>query len=52
MTAACYGQNDDFFVKMFAAQDMMRQVMKTLGIAVYERLRKKNNIGNNEVMKA
>ena len=39
MAAARYEQNKDFFVKMFSAPDMMRQVMETVGTMLYERLR-------------
>lgn len=40
MAAACYEQNEDFFVKMFSDPDMMRQVMETVGTVLYERLKK------------
>ena len=40
MAAARYEQNDSFFVKLFSDPDMMRQVMKTVGTVLYERLKK------------
>lgn len=43
MAAARYEQNEDFFVKMFSAPDMMRQVMETVGAALYEKLRRERN---------
>ncbi len=39
MAAARYEQNEDFFVRMFSDQDMMRQVMEAVGMALYDRLR-------------
>lgn len=34
------GQNEEFFVKMFSDPEMMKQVMETLGMVLYERLKK------------
>lgn len=40
MAASRYEQNDDFFVRMFSDQDMMKQVMESIGTVLYERLKK------------
>lgn len=40
MAASRYEQNDDFFVRLFKEPEMMRQVMETLGMVIYERLKK------------
>ena len=42
MAAARYEQNDEFFVKMFSDPEMMKQVMETLGMVLYERLKKES----------
>ncbi len=39
MAAERYEQNDDFFKRLFADPDMMKQVMDTVGTVLYERLR-------------
>ena len=41
LAAKRYEQNDDFFVRMFSDQDMMQQVMDTVGSVLYDRLKKK-----------
>ena len=41
MAAERYEQNDEFFKRLFADPDMMKQVMDTVGSVLYERLRKK-----------
>ena len=41
MAAARYEQNEEFFVKMFADPDMMKQVIDSIGNVVYERLKSK-----------
>ena len=41
MAAERYEQNDDFFKRLFADPEMMKQVMDTVGAVLYERLRKK-----------
>ena len=41
MAAERYEQNDEFFKKLFADPDMMKQVMDTVGTVLYERLRKR-----------
>lgn len=40
MAAERYEQNDEFFRKLFADPDMMKQVMDTVGTVLYERLKK------------
>lgn len=40
MAAARFEQNEDFFVKLFSDSDMMKQVMDTIGAALYQRLKK------------
>ena len=39
MAAKRYEQNDDFFVRMFSDQELMRQVMETVGGVLFERLK-------------
>jgi len=41
MAAKRYEQNDDFFVKMFSEPEMMQQVMDTIGMVIYDKLRRK-----------
>ena len=41
MAAERYEQNDDFFRRLFADPELMKQVMDTVGAVLYERLRKK-----------
>ena len=41
MAAERYEQNDEFFKKLFADPEMMRQVMDTVGSVLYERLKKR-----------
>lgn len=41
MAAERYEQNDQFFKKLFSDPDMMKEVMDTIGSALYERLRRK-----------
>ena len=41
MAAERYEQNDEFFKRLFADPDMMKQVMDTVGSVLYERLRKR-----------
>ena len=41
MAAERYEQNDDFFKRLFADPEMMKQVMDTVGAVLYERLRKR-----------
>ena len=41
MAAERYEQNDEFFKKLFADPDMMKQVMDTVGSVLYERLKKR-----------
>ncbi len=41
VAAERYEQNDEFFRKLFADPDMMKQVMDTIGSVLYERLRRK-----------
>ena len=41
MAAERYEQNDEFFKKLFADSDMMKQVMDTIGSVLYERLKKR-----------
>ena len=41
MAAERYEQNDDFFRRLFADPEMMKQVMDTVGAVLYERLRKR-----------
>lgn len=41
VAAERYEQNDEFFRKLFTDQDMMKQVMDTIGSVLYERLRRK-----------
>jgi type I restriction enzyme R subunit len=41
MAAERYEQNDDFFRRLFADPEMMKQVMETVGAVLYERLRKR-----------
>ena len=41
VAAERYEQNDEFFRKLFADPDMMKQVMETIGTVLYERLRRK-----------
>lgn len=36
-----YGQNDDFFVHVSSDSDMMKQVMESVDIVLYERLKKR-----------
>lgn len=43
VAAERYEQNDEFFRMLFANQEMMNQVISTLGAVVYERLKKKGN---------
>lgn len=38
MAAARFEQNEDFFVKLFSDSEMMKQVMETIGTALYSRL--------------
>ena len=40
MAVVRYEQNEDFFVKMFSAPEMMKQVMESIGSVVYEKLKK------------
>ena len=40
MAAERYEQNDEFFRKLFADPEMMKQVMDTVGTVLYERLKK------------
>ena len=40
MAAARFEKNEDFFVKLFSDSDMMKQVMDTIGAALYQRLKK------------
>ena len=40
MAAERYEQNGEFFRKLFADPDMMKQVMDTVGTVLYERLKK------------
>lgn len=40
MAASRYEQNEEFFVRMFNSPDMMRQIMDTLGAALYETLKR------------
>lgn len=44
MAAARYEQNEDFFVRMFSAPDIMQQVMDSIGVVLYERLKKSQRI--------
>ncbi len=39
MAAARYEKNEDFFVKLFSDQEMMRQVMQAVGGVLYQRLK-------------
>ena len=41
VAAERYEKNDEFFRRMFADPDMMKQVMDTIGSVLYERLRRK-----------
>ncbi len=41
VAAERYEQNDEFFRKLFADPDMMKQVMDTIGSVLYEKLRRK-----------
>ncbi len=41
VAAERYEQNDEFFKKLFTDQDMMKQVMDTVGSVLYERLRRR-----------
>ena len=41
VAAERYEQNDEFFRRLFADPDMMKQVMDTIGSVLYERLRRK-----------
>ena len=41
IAAERYEQNDEFFKKLFADPDMMKQVMDTVGSVLYERLKKR-----------
>ena len=41
MASAWYEQNEEFFVEMFSALNMMQQVMETVGTVLYKRLRSK-----------
>lgn len=41
VAAERYEQNDEFFKKLFADPDMMKQVMDTIGSVLYEKLKRK-----------
>ena len=41
MAANRYDKNEDFFVKMFSDPDMMKQIMDTIGVLLYKRLKDK-----------
>lgn len=41
MAAERYEQNDQFFRKLFDDPNIMQQVMETVGVVLYERLKKK-----------
>lgn len=41
VAATRYEQNDDFFVKMFSDEEMMKDVMESLGNVIYEKLKRK-----------
>ena len=41
VAAERYEQNDEFFRRLFADPDMMKQVMDTIGSVLYEKLKRK-----------
>ncbi len=43
MAATRFEKNDDFFVRLFNDPDMMKQVMETVGMILYERLKRKRS---------
>ncbi len=46
MAATRFEKNDDFFVHLFNDPDMMKQVMETVGMILYERLKRKRGRRN------
>jgi type I restriction enzyme, R subunit len=49
MAATRYELNEDFFVKMFSDETMMKEVMDSIGALLYQRLKKKTSIPKSRI---